>query len=127
GHGVTVRIRRAGPQAYVTIKGKAIGPARPEYEYQIPVAEAEELLQTMCRRPLIEKTRHEIQHAEHLWHVDEFGGRNTGLVLAEVELSNPEEEFERPPWLGVEVTLDERYRNSALAEVPMGRDPATSR
>jgi adenylate cyclase len=120
GHDVTVRIRRAGPKAYVTIKGKAIGPARPEYEYEIPVDEAEELLQGLCRRPLIEKIRHEVGHVGHLWHVDEFRGSNTGLVLAEVELHHAEEAFVRPPWVGEEVTFDPRYRNSALAESPMG-------
>jgi CYTH domain-containing protein len=120
GYGVSVRIRRAGPEAFVTIKGKAVGPVRPEYEYPIPVDEAEELLETMCRRPLIEKTRHEVQHAGHLWQIDEFGGRNAGLILAEVELGHPEEPFERPSWVGAEVTFDPRYRNSALVDAPMG-------
>jgi CYTH domain-containing protein len=120
GHGVTVRIRHAGSKAYVTIKGKASGSARPEYEYTIPVDEAHELLHTMCRQPLIEKTRHDVLHAGHVWHVDEFGGHNAGLVLAEVELDHVEEEFVRPAWVGAEVTLDLRYRNSALAEAPMG-------
>jgi CYTH domain-containing protein len=123
---VTVRIRRAGPKAYVTIKGKPNGPARPEYEYTIPVDKAEELLQTMCRRPLIEKTRHEVRHAGHLWQVDEFAGRNAGLVLAEVELGHPEEAFERPPWVGTEGTLDPRYSNSALVEAPLGRHSSRS-
>ena len=78
GHGVTVRVRRAGTKAYITIKGKAIGPARPEYEYEIPVEEAEELLKSLCRRPLIEKIRHEVGHAGHLWHIDEFRGAMPG-------------------------------------------------
>lgn len=121
GHGVSVRIRRAGGKAYLTIKGKAIGPARPEYEYEIPLSEAEELLQNLCRRPLIEKTRHDVLYAGHLWHVDEFGGGNAGLVLAEVELDRADETFARPPWLGEEVTYDPRYRNSALAVEPRGR------
>jgi adenylate cyclase len=116
GHGVTVRVRRAGAKAYITIKGKAVGPARPEYEYEIPVDEAEELLQGLCRRPLIEKIRHEVGHAGHLWHVDEFQGGHAGLVLAEVELTHPEEAFAQPPWVGEEVTFDPRYRNSALAK-----------
>jgi adenylate cyclase len=121
--GVTVRVRRAGAQAYITIKGQGEGGlVRPEYEYEIPVDEAEELLQSLCRRPLIEKIRHEVAHAGHLWHVDEFRGENTGLVLAEVELDHPAEEVALPLWVGEEVTSNPRYRNSALVDRPMGVD-----
>lgn len=116
-----MRIRRAGTKAYIAIKGKAVGPARPEYEYEIPPGEAEELLQSLCRRPLIEKTRHDVLYAGHLWRVDEFGGDNAGLVLAEVELGRADETFAHPPWLGDEVTLDPRYRNSMLSAEPLGR------
>ena len=119
GQGVTVRIRRAGHKAYITVKGKASGPARPEFEYEIPVEEAETLLKEFCRRPLIEKTRHEVVHAGHLWQVDEFGADNAGLVVAEVELNHPDEPVELPPWVGEEVTLDPRYSNAALAASPM--------
>jgi CYTH domain-containing protein len=120
--GVTVRIRRAGPRAYLTIKGQGDGgPARPEFEYEIPVEEAEQMLASLCRRPLIEKTRHEVVHAGQLWQVDEFGGANTGLVLAEVELDHPAEELMLPSWVGEEVTSDPRYRNSALVAGPMGK------
>lgn len=114
GRGVTVRVRRANTAAWLTIKGDALGPARPEYEYPIPVEEAEELLARLCARPLIDKTRHEVVHAGHLWHVDEFKSPHSGLVLAEVELRRPEEAFELPPWVGQEVTFDPRYRNAAL-------------
>jgi CYTH domain-containing protein len=120
GEGVTVRIRRAGPKAYVTIKGETEGRMRPEFEYAIPVDEAEAMLESLCQRPLIEKTRHEVVHAGHLWHVDEFGGDNAGLVLAEVELARPDEPVELPAWVGEEVTSDPRYRNSALVTAPMG-------
>jgi adenylate cyclase len=120
GDGVSVRVRRASDEAFITIKGDAIGPARPEYEYPIPVAEAEELLSRLCRRPLIEKTRHEVLHDGHVWEIDVFGGANAGLVLAEVELSDPHERFALPPWVGAEVTFDPRYRNSALAAAPVG-------
>jgi adenylate cyclase len=119
--GVTVRVRRAGPKAYVTIKGQGDGgPVRPEFEYEIPVEEAEQMLASLCRRPLIEKTRHEVAHAGHLWQVDEFGGANAGLVLAEVELDDPAEQVVLPSWVGEEVTSDPRYRNSALVTRPMG-------
>jgi CYTH domain-containing protein len=120
GDGVTVRVRRAGDEAFITIKGDAIGPARPEYEYPIPVGEAEELLSRLCRGPLIEKTRHEVRHGGHVWEIDVFGGANAGLVLAEVELADPQERFVLPPWVGAEVTFDSRYRNSALATAPVG-------
>jgi CYTH domain-containing protein len=124
GHGVTVRIRRAGPRAFITVKGRAVGPARPEYEYPIPVEEAEQLLHDLCQRPLLEKTRHEVRHAGHVWEVDVFGGPNAGLVLAEVELERPEEAFELPPWVGEEVTFDPRYRSSELARSPWKKDHA---
>ena len=117
--GVTVRIRRAGAKAYITIKGKPVGSARSEFEYEIPVEEAEMMLKELCRRPLIEKTRHEVVHAGHLWEVDEFAADNAGLVTAEVELDHPNEPVELPPWVGKEVTLDPRYSNSALAASPI--------
>jgi CYTH domain-containing protein len=102
-----VRIRRVGPKAYVTIKGQGDGgPVRPEFEYEIPVEEAEQMLASLCQRPLIEKTCHAVVHAGQLWQVDEFGGANAGLVLAEVEFDHPEEELALPPWVGEEVTSD---------------------
>jgi adenylate cyclase len=87
---VTVRVRRAGPRAFLTIKGSGDGIVRPEFEYEIPVEEAEEMIK-LCRRPLIEKTRYEVLHEGVLWEVDEFEGENTGLVLAEVELEHPDQ------------------------------------
>jgi adenylate cyclase len=126
--GVTVRVRRAGPKAYVTIKGQGDGSlVRPEFEYEIPVEEAEQMLLSLCRQPLIEKTRHEVGHAGHLWHVDEFGGENAGLVLAEVELNHPAEEVVLPSWVGEEVTSDPHYRNSALVAWPMGKESLARR
>jgi adenylate cyclase len=114
----TVRIRRAGDRACVTIKGRRDGIVRPEYEYLIPVQDAEELLQ-LCRKPLIEKTRHAVQHGGHVWSVDVFAGANQGLILGEIELRDPDESFARPDWLGREVTYEPRYRNSALAIAPI--------
>jgi adenylate cyclase len=118
----TVRIRRAGERACVTIKGRREGIARAEYEYLIPVDDAEELLQ-LCRKPLIEKTRYTVRHGDHLWAVDVFAGNNAGLVIAEIELSDPEEPFSRPHWIGREVTHDPRYRNSALTIAPIQISP----
>ena len=114
----TVRVRRAGNRASVTIKGQRRGIARPEFEYLIPVDDAEQLL-AMCRKPLIEKTRYSVRHNGHKWAVDVFDGDNAGLVLAEIELRDPEERFERPDWLGPEVTHNPRYRNSTLSMAPI--------
>ncbi|HEY1961809.1 MAG TPA: CYTH domain-containing protein [Rhizomicrobium sp.] len=111
---VTVRVRRAGATAMLTIKGRPRGIVRPEFEYPIPVDDAEELLESMCRKPLVEKLRYEVPHAGHIWHVDEFGGKNAGLVLAEIELARDDEAFARPDWIGREVTHEKKYRNSSL-------------
>src|SRR5205807_8608321 len=87
GDATTVRVRRAGPCAFLTIKGEARGAVREEYEYEIPVDHAEEMLGALCQRPLIEKTRHHVVHADRQWQVDEFTADNAGLVLAEIELA----------------------------------------
>jgi adenylate cyclase len=118
---VTVRVRRAGPRAFLTIKGSGEGIVRPEFEYEIPVEEAEEMLK-LCRRPLIEKTRFEVMHDGLRWEIDEFAGENAGLVLAEVELEHPSQPVALPDWIGDEVTADQRYRNSQLVDAPMGED-----
>jgi adenylate cyclase len=115
--GVTVRVRRAGARAYLTVKGEPNGLVRPEFEYEVPVEEAEAMFK-LCRRPLIEKTRYEVSHAGLVWHVDEFEGDNAGLVLAEVELDHPDQPVARPPWLGPEVSHDPRFRNSRLSDTP---------
>jgi CYTH domain-containing protein len=117
--GVTVRVRRAGPRAYLTVKGEPNGIVRPEFEYEVPVEEAEAMFR-LCHRPLIEKTRYEVPHAGLLWQVDEFHGDNAGLVLAEVELDHPEQPVDCPPWLGQEVSHDPRFRNSRLSHEPQG-------
>jgi CYTH domain-containing protein len=125
GPGPTVRVRRAGPVAFVTIKGDGQGIARPEFEYGIPVEDAEAMLAGLCHRPLVQKTRHEVLHAGLLWHVDEFEAGNGGLVLAEVELAAPDQPVELPGWVGREVTDDPGYRNSELSRRPMrARDGA---
>lgn len=117
----TVRVRIAGERAYLTVKGPAQGASRDEYEYPIPVADAEEILERLCVEGRVEKTRTEVRHAGRLWEVDEFGGENAPLVLAEVELERPDEPVELPPWAGAEVTEDPRYANAALARHPYSR------
>ena len=98
GDGVTVRVRRAGLRAYLTIKGKPNGITRPEFEYEVPVEEAEAMLNHLCDRPLIEKTRFEVTHVGVVWEVDEFQGDNAGLIVAEVELDHPDQPFTKPPY-----------------------------
>ena len=114
----TVRVRVAGDRGTLTIKGKTIGATRAEFEYDIPVAEAEQLLDTLCQRPLIEKVRYVLREGSHTWEVDVFEGDNTGLVVAEIELQAEDEAFERPDWLGEEVTDDPRYFNANLVKSP---------
>lgn len=116
----TVRVRIAGPEAFLTVKGRARGMTRAEFEYAIPVEDAEQLL-ALCEGTVIEKTRTRIEAADVVWEVDEFAGDNAGLVTAECELDNEEQEFVRPAWLGEEVTGDHRYGNSNLARNPYGR------
>jgi len=114
----TVRIRVVGEQGVLTVKGERIGDTAPEFEYPIPVADARRLLETLCLRPLVEKTRYSIDHQGHTWEVDEFHGDNEGLVIAEIELAAEGERFERPEWIGGEVTKDVRYTNANLVEHP---------
>ena len=113
----TVRIRIAGDAAFLTIKGKSTGATRAEFEYPVPMDDAQALL-ALCDGPLIEKTRYVVLHAGHRWEVDEFAGDNAGLVVAELELSAEDEAFDAPAWLGPEVTHDARYFNSNLATQP---------
>lgn len=114
----SVRVRVAGDDGFLNIKGATLGASRAEYEYPIPVQDAEEMLERLCTRPLIEKTRYFVRSGRHTWEVDVFEGENTGLVLAEIELRHAHEEFERPAWLGEEVTDDRRYYNARLVEHP---------
>ena len=113
----TVRVRIAGNQGYLTIKGENIGVTRSEFEYLIPVKDAAEMLDTLCDRPLIEKTRYKIPIGDLIWEVDEFTGENAGLVIAEVELQSENQVIELPPWIDRQVT-DPKYYNSSLAKYP---------
>jgi len=115
---LAVRVRRSANEAFLTIKGAPDGISRREFEYAIPVADAEDMLDHLCRKPIIEKRRHIVEFAGHTWEIDVFFGANAGLVVAEIELSHPDERFERPDWLGAEVSHDPRYYNAALNEHP---------
>lgn len=123
----TVRVRLEGDRGMLTIKGLSRGLSRAEFEYPIPAAEAAILLDTLCLRPLIEKTRYRVEHGGHLWEIDEFSGDNAGLVLAEVELSSEDEQVELPPWAGPEVSTDPRYYNANLVLHPFSRWQPPSR
>jgi len=114
-----VRVRIKGEKGYLTIKGKTneSGLSRFEWEKEIPVTEAKELLQ-LCEKGVIEKIRYEIQVGQHIFEVDEFYGENKGLIMAEVELQSETETFETPIWLGEEVTNDNRYYNAYLSQHP---------
>ncbi len=113
-----VRVRTENELAFLTIKGPKSGIARPEFEYPIPITDAKELLQNLAHKPLIYKIRHKVLCPPHVWEIDEFCGDNAGLIVAEIELQNAKESFEKPSWLGEEVTFDARYRNAALAKTP---------
>jgi len=113
-----IRIRIKGDEAELNIKKTLDGINRLEFEYQIPVGDAREILDQVALKPLIDKTRHHVVRGNHLWEIDEFYGDNAGLVVAEIELGNADEDFERPAWLGEEVSLDQRYYNSSLSELP---------
>ena len=114
----SIRVRVEGQRANLNIKSAEMGMQRQEYEYDIPTLEAEEMLDRLCLRPIIEKTRYTLQHAGHTWEIDVFEGENAGLVVAELELEHPDEPFESPPWLGEEVTDDKRYYNVSLVDHP---------
>jgi adenylate cyclase len=114
----TVRVRVAGEKAYLTIKGPTEGLVRSEFEYPIPLADATSLLASLCQGPLIEKYRYRIPVGDLVWEVDEFLGANQGLVVAEVELTSPDQPLNLPAWVGQEVSDDPRYRNSNLVQHP---------
>ena len=114
---VSVRVRVAGDMAHLNIKSGGLVASRLEYEYAIPVGEAGELLK-LCPGPLIEKTRHYVDYEGFEWEVDEFGGANAGLIVAELELDREDQVFPRPVWLGTEVTHLRRYYNVCLVEHP---------
>lgn len=116
--GCTVRVRLVGNQGYLTIKGLTEGFSRAEYEYPIPAEDAQEMLDNLCERPLIEKTRYKIEFTDLIWEVDEFAGENQGLIIAEVELPDANYPLELPDWIGKEVSDEPKYYNVNLAQHP---------
>lgn len=113
----TIRLRTLGNSAFITIKGKTTNAVRKEYEYEIPLNEAIEMIELFGENT-IEKTRHYIHHEDHLWEVDEFFGLNEGLMVAEVELTSEEEQYQKPIWVAENVTDDAKYYNSYLIKHP---------
>lgn len=114
----SIRIRVTDDSASLNIKSMTLGVRRSEYDYPVPLTEAREILDTLCMQPLIEKTRYYIEQENHTWEIDVFTGANSGLVVAEIELSDTEEEFSRPDWLGPEISDEPRYYNVCLVEKP---------
>ncbi len=116
----TVRVRTVGDKAFLTVKGPNVGAISDEYEYEIPLNDANEMLDRLCQRPLIEKTRYRVSYRGKVWEVDEFEGANQGLITAEVELARENEPVAIPDWVEREVTDDPRFYNSNLVEHPFG-------
>jgi len=116
--GCSVRVRIADGQAAINLKSATLGVSRTEFDYPIPVADARYILRHLCALPPIEKVRHLVYRGRHTWEIDEFGGANHGLLLAEIELDDPAEAFDPPAWLGDEVSHDPRYYNTCLAQTP---------
>ena len=117
--GNTVRVRLDGRHGWLTVKGPSEGWRRAEFEYEVPLEDAEALLE-LCGNRVVEKTRCRVPVGEHVWEVDEFMGHNAGLTVAEVELSSESEVVHRPDWVGVEVTGDRRFDNASLSRYPYG-------
>ena len=115
-----VRVRAYGEKGFLAVKASTKGLSRLEYEYEIPLADALEMLKRLCRKSVIEKTRYIVIFAARRWEIDVFSGANKGLVLAEIELGDEQELFLKPPWLGPEVTKDRRYLNCVLSRRPRG-------
>ena len=117
----TIRVRTIGDKAYLTIKSKTVGNTRSEFEYPIPFNDAQEMLNNLCDRPFIQKTRYKIVQDNITWEIDEFMGENEGLILAEVELKSEKQDIIIPPWIGKEVSGDPKYYNSNLVKYPFSQ------
>lgn len=114
----SIRIRIQGEQANINVKSATLSMRRMEYEYAIPLNEAQEMLEQLCEHPQVNKTRYIVEQGKHKWEIDEFYGENEGLLVAEIELSDEAEAFEKPEWIGKEVTEDPRYYNVNLIKHP---------
>ena len=124
--GQKARVRIRNDQAFLTIKGERRGLVRPEFERAVPFSWAAGLLSRLSPEVLIRKTRYEVEFAGMTWEIDVFDGRNSGLVMAEIELEHADQEIELPDWVGAEVTFDGRYGNSALSVRPVSTWPAAA-
>jgi adenylate cyclase len=113
----TVRVRTVGDKGYITVKGITVGAKRAEYEYEVPVGDANEILE-LCELPLVEKTRYRIPYGGLVFELDEFEGDNRGLIVVEVELKSEDQTVKLPEWIGKEVTTDPRYFNANLVAHP---------
>ena len=113
-----VRVRITDDSAWLTLKGQNRGPVRSEFEYPIPLADAQQILDELCQRPFIDKTRYLVRHAGATWEVDVFEAENAGLVIAEIELASEHQEIVLPPWVVKEVTDDPKYYNANLIKFP---------
>lgn len=116
-----VRVRTIDDKGFLTVKGITTGATRVEYEYEIPVKDADAMLDDLCEKPLIEKNRYKIGFESFIWEVDEFFGENQGLIVAEVELEREDQHFEKPEWISEEVTGDPKYFNSNLIQNPYSK------
>ncbi|TDJ20888.1 MAG: CYTH domain-containing protein [Gammaproteobacteria bacterium] len=119
----STRIRIQGDKANINIKSATLGITRTEFEYAIPVDDAQLMIDNLCIKPVIEKTRYIVKHMQHRWEIDVFSGDNKGLIVAEIELSSPDETFEKPSWIGEEVSNDARYYNVCLVRNPYNTWP----
>lgn len=117
----TVRIRIVGDRGYLTIKGPSVKYSRAEFEYAISVEDAQEMLNTLCDRPFIEKIRYRVEWGGLIWEIDEFDGVNKGLILAEVELTDEQQQIQLPEWIGEEVSENPKYFNSNLVRNPFSQ------
>lgn len=121
GRAITLRVRTCEKKAFLTIKGEPKGFSRIEFEYEIPVKDADIMLDTLCIKPLIEKTRYLVKINDRLWEIDVFHGENEGLIIAEIELESVSQQIDFPEWLGKEVTGDIKYYNSTLVRYPFSK------
>lgn len=117
----TVRVRTIDDKGFLTIKGITVGATRAEYEYEVPAADANEMLTNLCEKPLVEKNRYKIKQNDLTWEIDEFLGDNLGLTVAEIELTDEAQKFDKPSWIGAEVTGDPKYFNSNLTKNPYSK------
>ncbi len=117
----TVRVRVVGQKAFFTVKGITQGVSRIEFEYEIPVEDANEILDKLCEKPIIEKFRYKLTFSDLIWEIDEYLGENEGLIIAEVELTDENQKIDIPSWIGREVSHDSRYYNANLVANPFSK------